>query len=135
MRIHSSSRSRVFWRLAFGLFLLAQRFLLLLQPGGVVALPGDAVAAVEFQDPAGDVVEEVAVVGDGDDRALVVAQVVFQPGHGFGVQVVGGLVEQQDVGFGQQQAGERDAPPLTAGQILTGESAGGQRRASMATSR
>ena len=56
-----------------GLLLVRQPLLLLLQPGRVVALEGDAAAAVELQDPAGDVVEEVAVVGDGDDRALVVA--------------------------------------------------------------
>jgi hypothetical protein len=50
-----------------GAFFLA----LLLQPlgcfctsQGVVALVGNALAAVELQDPAGDVVEEVAVVGD-----------------------------------------------------------------------
>src|SRR5206468_468953 len=46
--------------------------LLLLQPGRVVALERDAPAAVELEDPAGDVVEEVAVVRDRDDGALVV---------------------------------------------------------------
>ncbi len=40
-----------------------QALLLLLEPGAVVALPGDAVAAVELEDPLGGVVEEVAVVG------------------------------------------------------------------------
>ena len=42
---------------------------LLLEPAGVVALERDAAAAVELEDPLGDVVEEVAVVGDRDDRA------------------------------------------------------------------
>ncbi len=50
-----------------GLLLAGQAGLLLLQPGRVVALPGDAEAAVELEDPFGHVVEEVAVVGDGDD--------------------------------------------------------------------
>ena len=45
--------------------------LLLLEPGGVVALERQPLAAVELEDPAGDVVEEVAIVGDGDDGALV----------------------------------------------------------------
>ena len=49
------------------LLLLGQPLLLLLEPGRVIPLPGDALAAVELEDPAGDVVEEVAVVGDGDD--------------------------------------------------------------------
>ncbi|WDT78470.1 MAG: hypothetical protein MPW14_14825 [Candidatus Manganitrophus sp.] len=44
------------------LLLLREALLLLLQPGGVVALAGDAAAAVELQDPLGHVVEEIAVV-------------------------------------------------------------------------
>ena len=51
------------------LLLLRQPLLLLLEPGGVVALPRNAGAAIELEDPAGDVVEEVAVVRDGDHRA------------------------------------------------------------------
>src|SRR6185503_16466075 len=41
------------------LLLDLQSLLLLLQPGCVVALPGNTVAAVELQDPAGNVVEEI----------------------------------------------------------------------------
>src|SRR5439155_3118770 len=36
--------------------------LLLLEPARVIALPGNAVAAVELEDPAGDIVEKVAIV-------------------------------------------------------------------------
>ena len=116
MRIHSSSRSRVFWRFDFGFLLDPHALLFLFEPRGVVALVRDAVAAVEFEDPAGHVIQEVAVVGDGDDRALVVAQVMFEPGHGLGVQVVGGLVEQQDVRLAEQEAGEGDAALFAAGE-------------------
>ncbi len=100
-----------------GLLLLLVALVLLLQPGGVVALPGDAVAAVQFQDPAGDVVEEVAVMGDGDDGAGEVVEELLQPGHRFGVQMVGRLVEQDHVRLGQQQAAQRDAAALAAGQL------------------
>jgi hypothetical protein len=55
----------------------------------------------------------------GDDGALVFLQVVLQPRHGLGVEVVGGLVEQQDVGLLQQQPAERHAAPLAAGEHLT----------------
>ena len=103
---------------AFGLFLLAQALLLLLQPRGVIALPGNAVAAVQFQDPAGHVVEKVAVVGDGDDGALVLLQMVLQPGHGLGVQVVGGFIQQQDVRFLEQQPAEGHPAFFTAGEHL-----------------
>ena len=74
-------------------------------------------AAVELEDPAGDVVEEVAIVGDGDDRALVLGEVLLQPRHRLGVEVVGGLVEQQQVGRAQQQPAERHAPALAAGEL------------------
>src|SRR5690606_13165612 len=49
----------------FGALLLLQAGFFLLQPAGVVALVGVAAAAVEFQNPLGGVVQEVAVVGDG----------------------------------------------------------------------
>jgi hypothetical protein len=100
MRTHSSSRSRV------------------VQPGGVVALPGDALAVVQLEDPAGDVVQEVAVVGDRHDRAGVLVQVVLEPGDRLGIQVIRRLVEQQQVGLPQQQAAEGHAATLAAGEML-----------------
>ena len=87
---------------ALGLLLLGQTLGLLVQPGGIVALPGNALAAVQFQDPAGYVIQEVAVVGNGDDGTLVLLQMGFQPLDGFGVQVVGGLVQKQYVRFLQE---------------------------------
>ena len=82
--------------------LLLQPLLLLHEPGRIVALIGYALAAIELEDPAGDVVQEVAVVGDDQDRARIVAQVAFQPVHRLGVEVVGRLVEQQQLGLLQQ---------------------------------
>ena len=87
---------------------------LLFQPLGVVALPRNAAAAVELEDPAGDVVEEVAVVGDDEDGARIVAQVALEPQHRFGIEVVGRLVEQQKLGLLQQQPAQRDAAALAA---------------------
>ena len=75
------------------------------------------VAAVELEDPARDVVEEVAIVGDGDDGALVLLEVALEPADRLGVEVVGRLVEQQQVGRGQQQPAERDAAALAAGEL------------------
>ncbi len=89
---------------------------LLLQVGRVVALVGVEPAAVDLGDPLGDVVEEVPVVGDGEDGAGVVRQVLLEPEHALGVEVVGGLVEQQQVGLGQQQLAQRDAAALTTGE-------------------
>jgi len=44
--------------------------------------------------------------------------VLLQPAHALGVEVVGGLVEQEDVGFFQQQAGHRHAAALAAGDVV-----------------
>ena len=72
--------------------------------------------AVELQNPLGDVVEEVAIVRDGDDRAVIFGQVPLEPVDGFGVEMVRRLVEQQQVGLLQQHLAQRHAPPLAAGE-------------------
>ena len=103
-----------------------EALLLLLEPARVVALERDALAAVELEDPAGDVVEEVAVVGDGDDGALVLLEVPLEPGDRLGVEVVRRLVEQQQVGRAssrRQSATRRRSPPESSS---TSASAGGQ---------
>ena len=105
--------------------LLEEALGLLLEPGRVVALPRDAAAAVELEDPRGDVVEEVAVVGDDEDRALVGDQVLLQPGDGLGVEVVGRLVEEEDVGGLEQELAEGDAALLAAGEGVDGGVVGG----------
>ena len=47
-------------------------------------------------------VEEIAVVGDQHKGVRVGLQIAFQPVAGFQVQVIGGLVEQQQVGLFEQ---------------------------------
>ncbi len=117
-RIHSSSRLSVRWRGLLLPLLDLQAPRLLLQPARVVALVGHALAAIELQRPLRDVVEEVAVVGDQHDAAGVVLEIALEPGHRLRVQMVGRLVQQQDVGLGQQQLGQRHAPLLAARELL-----------------
>lgn len=90
---------------------------LLLEVGRVVALVRVEAASVDLGDPLRDVVEEVAVVGDGDDGAGVALEVLLEPEDGLGVEVVGGLVEQQQVGLLQEQActGRRGGAHLRRG--------------------
>ena len=89
---------------------------LLFEPARVVALERDAAAAVELEDPLRDVVEEVAIVGDRDDGARVLLEEALEPVDRLGIEVVGRLVEQQQVGVAKQQPGERDASLLATGQ-------------------
>ena len=56
-------------------------------------------------------------MGDGDDGAGVLREVLLQPLHGLGVQVVGGLVEEQQVGGLEQQLAQRDAAALATGEV------------------
>ncbi len=101
----------------FLLLLDLQALFLLFQPGGIIAFPGDALTAIQFENPAGHVVEEVAVMGDGNHRTGIVLKETLQPGHGFGVEMIGRFVEQQHVGLGEQQAAQGDPPALAAGQL------------------
>ena len=71
-------------------------------------------AAVKLKNPAGDIIEKIAVMGYGDHCTPVLLQMVLQPGDRFGIQVVGGLVQQQDVWLGQQQAGQGHPAALAA---------------------
>jgi len=87
-----------------------------LEPLGLTLLPlrkvarkAEQASAIEFDDAGGDSVEEAAIVGDDDGGALPGAQHVFQPGDAFKVQMVGGFVEQQQIWFVDQGAGEGDA--------------------------
>ncbi|SKZ66824.1 30S ribosomal protein S5 [Mycobacteroides abscessus subsp. abscessus] len=74
-------------------------------------------AAVDLADPFRDVVEEVAVVRHRENCAGVRRQELLEPQHALGVEVVGRLVEQQQVGLGQQQLAQRDAAALTTRQV------------------
>ena len=54
----------------FGLGFACEHGFLLLEPFFVVALVGVANAVVEFENPIGDIAEEVAVVRDDDEGAF-----------------------------------------------------------------
>src|SRR5262249_6502894 len=84
----------------------------------VVALaPHGLAVALEGQDVGGDAVEEPAVVADDDGTAAEVQQRLLQGPQGVHVEVVGGLVEQQQVAAAAEQLGQVDAVALAAGQL------------------
>ena len=76
-----------------------------------------AVAHQGVGDVAG-ALQEVAVVGDHQQRARPGVQVVLEHGQGVDVQVVGRLVQQQHVRLGEQQPQELQPPPLAAGEVV-----------------
>src|SRR3546814_1318961 len=83
-------------------------------PRAVIALERNTAAPVELKHPAHDIVEEVAVVGNKDDVAGVIDEVIFQTLHAFSVTMVGRFVKQQNVRLFQQQTAKRDAALFTA---------------------
>jgi hypothetical protein len=112
--------------LALGLFLL-EGDLLLAEMLGALPLEGGVVAGVQLrapfvqvQDVGADAVEELAVVRDQQQRAGILQQPLFQPQHGVEVQVVGGLVEQQQFRGRHQGARQVQAHPPAAGELGDG---------------
>ncbi len=84
---------------------------LLLQIGLVVAgVAGHAGTRGDLHDPVHQIVEEVAVVRHQEERPGEAVQLLLQPVHRVGVEVVGGLVEEQQVGAGEERPG--DGHPL-----------------------
>ena len=61
-------------------------------------------------------VEEVAVVADHHNGPGIDLQIIFQPFHGGKIQVVRGLVQNQQIGLLQQQLGQAQARVLAPGQ-------------------
>ena len=87
----------------------------------VVAVVADVVgqrAQRQVGDARDDRVEEEAIVRDEDDRVRIGVQVLLEPVARFEIEMVGRLVEQQQVRLAEQQLGERDAHLPAAGERL-----------------
>ena len=87
---------------------LFQVVLALLEIAAVVAGVGGHAAVLERGDVVDAGVHEGTVVADDKHGAVVVRDKAAQPLDAFEVQVVGGLVQKQQVGVAQEEFGERD---------------------------
>ena len=109
VRIQTSSLASFLSNSAFCRASALQGRFLALQIRLVIAGPACQPAAVEFQDPRGDAAQQGAIVRDEQHGSVVAQQEVLQPADRFDVEVVGRLVQKQDVraadyGLGQQHA-------------------------------
>ena len=77
-------------------------------------------AAVEVGDMRGHAVEEVAVVADDHEGAGPAQQELLQPEEALQVEMVGGLVHEQQVRLLEQQTGECDPHAPAPGQLHDG---------------
>ena len=73
---------------------------------------------LDLDDPGDGAVQEIPVVGDGDHRAVERANVLLQPLGCVEVQVVGGLVQQQDVRVLQDEAAQVHPGLFPAGEAV-----------------
>ena len=101
--------------------------------GAVVAAERRQAPVAELPDAVHRGVEERAVVGRDEQRPAPPAEVLLEPFERVEVEVVGGLVEEQEVGIGDDQPGQRRPRLLAAGQrgrrlgpLVAGEAETGQ---------
>ncbi len=95
-------------------------FLPLLQIVGVVALVRIERLVGQFHDAVAHAVEEVAVVRHHEERGAGVAQIVLQPLHHLEVEVVGRLVEDEELRVVGQHLGQCHTLALSARKLGDG---------------
>ena len=84
------------------------------EPLRVVALEGVGFATIELENPIDDLIEEVAIVCDQNHASRILLEIPLEPSDRLGVEVVGRLVQQQQVRLFEQQPTKRDATLLAA---------------------
>ncbi len=82
----------------------------------VIAAVVDELALVEMDDAVDGGVEEIAVVADEQHAPRIAGEIALEPHGAFEVEVVGRLVEQQQVGLGEKHGRQRHAHPPAAGE-------------------
>src|SRR5690606_2969046 len=94
-----------------------ERFLLAAQEVVVVARPAGEFRAIQLDDARGELLQEGAVMGDEQYAARPVADAFLQPFDAGEVEMIGGLVEQQQFGVRHQCLGEPHAAAPAAGKF------------------
>ena len=90
------------------------------QEGVVVARPVEHPATIDLEDPRGEAAEECPVVGHEQERPVPAAQEFLEPGDGVDVEMIRRLVEEEEIGAGDEGPGEEHAPLHATGERLEG---------------
>ena len=88
-----------------------------LQETGIVGLIAVDCALVDLRNPAGHAVQKIPVMRYHDQSSLPFFQIILQPVGHLIVQMVGGLVQQQNVRRGQERRDQRQPFSLTSGKL------------------
>ena len=89
----------------------------LLQISVVAANEDFELFIVERQNVRHRTIEHFAIVADADHRVRIVAQILFEPGSAFEIEIVGRLIEDQQIGRGKEHAGQGRAHAPAAGEL------------------
>ena len=81
-------------------------------------------AAIEMRDGIDAAFQQAPVMADDDRRTAEALQPAFQPERRFEVEVVGRLVEQEQIGFQEQHPGQGDPHAPSAGELMRGSCLG-----------
>ena len=66
-------------------------------------------APFQMQDMVDNIVQQIALMADDEDSCAIILEEILQPQGRLEVEMVGGLIEQQQVGRREQQRTQRDA--------------------------
>ena len=83
---------------------------------GVVSRMRECLAKADFDDARGNRFEKITVVRHKDDRAGEALEKAFEPVDRLGIEVVGGLIQKQEIRLGSQRTAESDTALLSAGE-------------------
>jgi hypothetical protein len=97
--------------------------------GVVAARVKRELAVLEMQNELRHGIEQIAVVADDEDAAAIALEIILEPQHAFEIEIVCRLVEQQQVGRGEQNPRERHAHAPAAGEFGAGTLLLGRRKA------
>ena len=89
-----------------------------LQIGVVVAGPAGEMSAVQLDDPGGELAEEGAIVRHEEERGPHLEQEALQPKDRLEVEVVGRLIEKEDVRLTDEGSGQKDTALQTTRKAL-----------------
>ena len=88
--------------------------LTLLQIGCVVASVIFRTADCHLKQRVAGMVKEITIMRNDDRRAFPLCEVTFKPFDSFDVKMIGRLIEQQQIGIGQQQTSQMRTCALSA---------------------
>ncbi len=92
--------------------------LTLVQIGCVIAAIIFRAADRHLEQGVARVIEKITVMGNNDCRAIPLCQITFQPFDSFDIEMIGRLVEQQQIGVRQQETRQMRTRTLTAGEMI-----------------